>query len=141
TKSLLFARDLSQLGFMSTTFVPTGTFTAGLGTGHTSLEPSLLGTLKITPDTYFQTQLSEWIPIGGDADFQGSIFHYHFSLNHVLWRPIHNVELIGTGEFVGYSYQAGQFSIPGQPNGNAHPGESFLAGPGLRLVVVEGYEF
>ncbi len=141
TKSLLFDRDMFQLGFMFTTFVPSGNFTVGLGTGHVALEPSLLGTLKITPDTYFQTQLSEWIPIGGDGDFQGSIFHYHFSLNHVLWRPIHNVELIGTGEFVGYSFQAGQFSVPGQPNNNAHPGEFFYTGPGLRLVVCEWIDF
>src|SRR5205823_10688459 len=50
TKSLLFDRDLFQLGFMMTTFVPAGNFSKGLGTGHVSLEPSLLGTMKITPD-------------------------------------------------------------------------------------------
>ncbi len=112
TKSLVFDRDLFQLGFMMQTTIPMGNFTVGLGTGHVSLEPTLLSAVKLTPDTYLQTQLSEWIPLGGDPDYMGSILHYHFSLNHVLYRPVHNVELIGTAEFTGYSFQAGQFTDP-----------------------------
>jgi hypothetical protein len=142
TKSLLFDRDLFQLGFMFTTYLPVGNAAKGLGTGHVSLEPSILGTLKITPDTYMQTQLSEWVPLGGDDTYQGSIFHYHFSLNQVLFRPVQNVELIGTGELIGYSFQAGRFSDPvlGQLQ-DSHPGTYITAGPGLRLVVCEWLDF
>ena len=139
TKSLLFDRDLFQLGFMFTTYVPSGNFLVGLGTGHVSLEPSLLSTVKITPDTYLQTQLSEWIPIGGDADDQGSILHYHFSLNHVLFRPLHNIELIGTGELSGYSFQAGR--INDDPLTPSHPGTYVTMGPGIRLVICEWLDF
>ena len=141
TKSLLFDRDLFQLGFMFTTYVPSGNFIVGLGTGHTALEPSLLGTMKITPDTYFQSQLSEWVPIGGDADNQGSILHYHFSLNHVLFRPLHNVDLIGTAELSGYSFQAGTFTDAAGVVQASHPGTYVTAGPGIRLVICEWLDF
>jgi hypothetical protein len=145
TKSLLFDRDLFQIGFMFTTYLPVGRFSSGLGTGHVSLEPSLLTTVKITPDTYFQTQLAEWIPLGTDTDDQGSIFHFHLSLNHVLCRPVHNVELIGTAELSGYSFQAGTFTDPilldpmtGKALANpAHPETYVTAGPGIRLVICE----
>jgi len=141
TKALLFDRDLLQVGFMFTTFIPSGNFSRGLGTGHISLEPTLLATLKLTPDTYFQSQLSEWIPLGTDTDFQGSVLHYHFSLNHVLCRPLENVQLIGTAEFNGYSFQAGEFT---DPSGNILPsgGTTYVSmGPGLRLVICDWIDF
>lgn len=142
TKSLVFDRDLFQLGFMMQTTIPMGNFTVGLGTGHVSLEPTLLSAVKLTPDTYLQTQLSEWIPLGGDPDYMGSILHYHFSLNHVLYRPVHNVELIGTAEFTGYSFQAGQFTDPVLGQGRRSNGTAYInLGPGLRLVVCTWLDF
>jgi hypothetical protein len=141
TKSLLFDRDLFQLGFMFKTYLPVGNFSRGLGTGHVSLEPSLLGTLKITPDTYFEGQLSEWVPLGTDTDFQGSILHYHLSLNQVLFRPVPNVELIGTGELNCMNFQAGKMTEANGVIDNAHPGTYLMLGPGLRLVVCEWLDF
>ena len=142
TKTLLFDRDLFQIGFMFKTILPVGNVTRGLGTGHVSLEPSLLGTLKITPDTYMQAQLSEWVPLGADTTFQGSVFHYHFSLNHVLCRPVPDVQVIGTAEFVGYSFEAGEFSDPA--SGTFLPANNtsyFTLGPGIRLVICEWLDF
>ncbi|MCI0377377.1 MAG: hypothetical protein L0215_07215 [Gemmataceae bacterium] len=141
-KTLLFDRDLFQLGFMFTTYLPVGRAGGGLGTGHVSLEPSLLGTLKLGPDTYMQGQLSEWIPIAGDPEYAGSILHYHGSLNHVLFRPVSDVELIGTLEFNGYSFQDGAFSDPflGQFQ-KASADSYFSAGPGIRLVICYWLDF
>ncbi len=142
TKSLLFDRDLFQLGFMFQTYLPVGNFSKGLGTGHVSLEPSILATLKLTPDTYMQGQLSEWVPLGSDPGFQGSIFHYHFSLNHVLCRPVEDVQLIGTAEFVGYSFQAGLYSDPASGLFvTANDTSYFTLGPGLRLVICDWLDF
>ena len=28
------------------------------------------------PDTYLQSQLAYWIPVGGDQNYQGAIWHY-----------------------------------------------------------------
>jgi hypothetical protein len=141
TKALLFDRDLFQIGFMFKTYIPTGNFTRGLGTGHVSLEPSLLATLKLTHDTYLQGQLSEWIPIGGDSEHQGSLLHYHLALNQVLYRPLNDVELIGSFEFNGYSFQDGLFTAP---DGTVHlsGGDTYVSiGPSLRLVVCTWLDF
>ena len=43
TKTLLLDCDLMQLSFQFRTYIPTGIASNGLGTGHTSLEPSLFG--------------------------------------------------------------------------------------------------
>ena len=126
-----------QFAFQFRTFIPTGNSTHGIGTGHVSLEPSLLAAVRLGPYTYFQAQLSEWIPLGGDTDYQGAILHYHVSLNHVLCRPVADVQLIGTLEFNGWSFQTGHFTDPFL--GKLKSGDdSFLSvGPGLRLVLCD----
>jgi hypothetical protein len=142
TKSLLLDCPLMQFSFQFKTFVPTGNFTKGLGTGHVSLEPSLLLALRLTASTYFQAQLSEWIPIGGDPSYEGSILHYHFAVNHILWRPIHDVQLIGSLEFNGYSFQTGQFTDPTLGPWQKAGDDAYLsAGPGLRLVICDRIDF
>jgi hypothetical protein len=136
TKALFFDCELLQLAFQFRTYLPTGNFTKGIGTGHVSLEPSLLGSLKLTADTYLQAQLAEWIPLGGDTSYQGAILHYHLSANQVLWRILPDVPLIGTLEFNGYSFQAGQFTDPTLGPYQKSGGDAYLSlGPGLRLYV------
>jgi hypothetical protein len=95
TKSMLLDCCLMQLTFQFKTFLPVGDFTNGLGTGHVSLEPSLLFNINCAKDTYLQGQLAYWIPIGGDPLYEGNIYHMHFSLNHVLWRPCPGVQVVG----------------------------------------------
>jgi hypothetical protein len=141
-KSLLLDCELLQIAFQFRTYIPTGNFTHGIGNGHVSLEPSLLAALKLTPSTYLQAQLAEWIPVGGDSSYEGAILHYHASLNQVLWRPIPDVQLIGTAEFNGWSFQAGQFTDPVLGPFQKSSGDTFLsAGPGLRLVVCDKVDF
>jgi hypothetical protein len=142
TKSLLLDCELLQVAFQFRTYIPTGNFTHGIGNGHVSLEPSLLAALRLGPDTYLQGQLSEWIPLGGDQDYQGAILHEHFSLNQVLWRPIHDVQVIGTLEFNGWHFQDGQFTDPVTGPFQKSSGDSFLsAGPGIRMVVCDKIDF
>jgi hypothetical protein len=137
TKSLLLDCELIQIAFQFKTYLPTGNFTAGLGTGHVSLEPSLLSSLKITPTTYLQSQFAFWGPIGGTAGFQDPIFHYHFSLNQLLWSCGKDIQLIGTGELVGYALLGGAYTSP--LTGLQAPGDAVTqilqAGPGLRLSI------
>src|SRR5262249_14363464 len=71
TKSLLLDCELIQFSFQFKTFLPTGNFTAGVGTGHVSLEPGFLTAIKLTPGLYFQGEGAYWFPIGGDAGAQG----------------------------------------------------------------------
>jgi hypothetical protein len=142
TKTLLYDCELLQLGFIFRTYVPVGNPFKGLGNGHVSLEPSLLLDVKLSPDCYFQGQLSEWIPIGGTPGYQGAILHYHVSFNQVLYRLVPNVPLIGTLEMSGWSFQTGSYTDPSlgpyQPAG----GETYVsAGPGIRLFVCDYIDF
>lgn len=137
TKSLLLDCELIQTSFQFVTTVPTGNFRKGLGVGHVALEPSVLAAIKLYQDTYMQLQFSQWIPIGGTANFQGSIFHYHAALNHVICRPVGDTQLIGTMEFNGYSFQSGSYTDPilgGQPANNY---TYMSVGPGLRYVICD----
>jgi hypothetical protein len=142
TKSLLYDCELLQLTFQMTTYLPVGSPFKGLGTGHVSLEPSLLFDLKLGPETYFESQLAVWIPLGGDPGYQGAITHYHFSLNHTLFRCLPNVPLIGTLELSGWSFESGSYTDPVLGSFQHAGGETYVsAGPGLRLVVCDKIDF
>ena len=143
TKSLLLDCELMQVTFQFTTFIPIGQASKGLGTGHVSLEPSILSALKLGPDTYFQCQVAYRIPIGGDPDYAGDVFHYHFSLNHVLWRPLTGVQIIGTAELSGWSILDGQYTQPVGTGGVPVDARGNLlgTGPGVRLVICDKIDF
>jgi hypothetical protein len=140
TKSLLIDCPMGQLGFQFKIFTPSGQPVRGLGTGHVSLEPALLLGLRLTRTTYLQTQWAYWIPIGGDPDYAGDIFHYHLSLNQVLWRPSEGLEFIGVAEFNGWSVLDGQFT---DAAGNAIRARTnmFSMGPGIRCYVCKKIDF
>jgi hypothetical protein len=137
TKSLLLDCELVQVTFQFRTYIPTGNFTNGLGTNHVSLEPSLLSSLKLSPTTYFQSQFAFWGPIGGTAGVQGPIFHYHLSVNQLLWSCGKDIQLIGTGELVGYEILAGSYTSPttGLQASAEGAGNIVQLGPGLRLSI------
>jgi hypothetical protein len=140
TKSVLFDCELLQITFQMRTFIPIGNGLKGIGTMHVSLEPSLIVGLNLAPETYFQAQIAEWIPIGGGGG-AGAILHYHTSLNHVLWRWQPSMPIIGTLEANGWSFQDGTYT---DPSGVVHSasGETYLsAGPGLRVVVCDKVDF
>jgi hypothetical protein len=141
TKALLFDCELLQLTFQFKTYIPTGTINKGLGTGHVALEPSLLATLKLGPETYFQGQLGEWIPIGGDQNYEGSILRYSGSLNHVLYRFTPAIPLIGTFEFTGLSFQDGLYTDPLRGPVRSSGGTYFNLGPGLRMSICKNIDF
>ena len=135
TKSLLLDCELMQVTFQFKTFLPTGDATKGLGTGHVSLEPSLLMSLRLASQTYFQGQLAEWIPIGGDPGYAGAIIHYHGSLNHRLCELTPDTPLIGTLEANGWTFQDGTYTDPILGTRKASGFSYGSIGPGLRLSV------
>jgi hypothetical protein len=139
TKSLLLDCELIQFTFQFQTFIPTGNFLQGLGTGHVSLEPSLIAAIKMTPLTYLQAETSYWFPIGGTANFQGPVFNWQLSLNQMLWHCgcEKDIELIGTAELGGYEIAGGAYTAPvtGLFGSAKDVGSIVNAGPGLRLVV------
>jgi hypothetical protein len=143
TKSLLLDCELIQFAFQFRTFIPTGNFNHGLGTGHVSLEPSFLTSLKLTPTTYLQNQMAYWFPIGGDQVYQGPVFHYHFSLNQLLCHCGHDVQVIGTAELSGWEICGGAYTDPftGLPFSAKDIGNILAAGPGLRVSICNKFDF
>ena len=141
TKSVLLDCELLLVAFQFRTYILTGSPGKGLGTGHVSLEPSLLAALKLTPDAYLQGQVAEWIPIGGTGGHQGGVLHYHLAYNQVIGRILPDVPLIGTLEFNGYTFHNGEFTNElGVRQGTS--GDSyFTAGPGLRLSICDRVDF
>ena len=149
TKAMLLDCQLLQITFQFKTFIPTGDFTKGLGTAHVSLEPSFLFGVCLADDWYFQGQVAYWIPIGGDALYQGNIFHSHVSFNKVLWRPLHNVVIVGTLEANEWSVLGGSYTVTDRlfvspdPNLNGKPfslsatATMASAGPGVRMFICD----
>jgi hypothetical protein len=146
TKTLLLDCDLLQVSFQFKTFILTGASMKGLGTGHVSLEPALLNTLHLAPDTYMQWELAYWIPVGGDQLYEGNVFHAHMAFNRVLWRLCRDVQIVGTMEFNEWSIVNGNFTSPTVlTGGNATPERAratiFSLGPGARLVICDRIDF
>jgi Putative MetA-pathway of phenol degradation len=142
TKTLLIDTEYAQLTLQFQTFIPQGKSTRGLGTGHVSLEPSLLLSARLTPDTYFQGQIAEWIPLGGDPEGSGAVLHYHMALNHVIARPLADSQFIATLEAQGYCFQDGTFTDPVTGAAvRSSGGQYWSVGPGFRWVLSERCDF
>ncbi len=143
TKSILLDSEFLLMTFQFTTFIPTGNFIRGLGTGHTSLEPALLCAIKVTPTMYFQGEMAYWFGIGGDDPGQGNVFHYHGSVNQLLWNCGKNIQLIGTAEMTGYQFTSGSYLDPytGLLLSSRTVGSILNAGPGLRLDFCKRIDF
>lgn len=142
TKAMLHDTELMQLTFQFRTYTPVGVASRGLGTGHVSLEPSLLLGLNLSPFSYFQGQVAEWIPLGGDPDYAGALLHYHFAYNHSLAGSPEGVHLIGTAELNGWSFQDGAYSA--YPSTQLLPASNHTylsGGPGLRVVICDAIDF
>ena len=145
TKSLLIDCEMLQVTFQFKTYTPTGQPGKGLGTGHVSLEPALLLALRLAEGTYFQGQIAEWIPLGGDKTYAGSILKYNWSFNQVLARPTVDSPIIGTMEFTGMTFQDGAYTDPNyfRNNGarNSSGGTYLSIGPGLRHSVCDKFDY
>jgi hypothetical protein len=109
-KSVLLDCELIQIGLEFKTYIPAGNFTKGLGTGHVSLEPSILFGVKLAPTWYLQGQTAYWIPIAGDFLYMSNVWHNHLSLNHVLWRPCKDIQLVGTFEASEFTFFQGSYT-------------------------------
>lgn len=142
TKTLLFDTELVQLAMQFRTYIPQGSSREGLGTGHASLEPSLIAGLKLSPKSYLQTEVAEWIPLGGDSLYAGALLRYSFSYNRTIWQPHRSVPIISTTELTGWHFQDGAYTD--STNGSIQPsnGGTYLHGStGLRMFICDRLDF
>lgn len=137
TKTLVFDTELLQVSFVFRTHIPQADPRKGLGVGHVSLEPALLFALNLSPESYLQGEVAEWIPIVGNTDYQGSILHYHFSYNHTLFYPQPDSPVIGTFEVSCWSFQDGAYTDPARGTQPASNKTYVSIGPGVRYFICD----
>ncbi len=141
-KTMWVDSELWTLSFQFRTYTPSGNAGLGLGTGHFSLDPSLLSSVKLAPDTYLQTQIGNWIPLAGKPQIAGGVFYYYNSLNQVLFRLSPDIPVIGMLEMDGWYFQDGGYTVPikrphyGSVAERAIGGVNYFnIGPGLRVAL------
>jgi len=141
TKSLLLDTPMLQVAMQMTTTVPTANSRKGLGTGHVSLEPALLIAVALTDRDSMQAQVAQWIPLGGDPDFQGAILRWGAAWNRILWqRDQDNVATISL-DLVGWSFQDGAYTDPNLGKQRANDETYVYLGPGARWLMCGKFEF
>jgi hypothetical protein len=155
-KSLMFDCEMLQVSFQFRTYMPTGAAINNLGTGHISLDPSILASLKLTPTTYLQGQIGNFIPIGfggtngiaagakGESPtLAGGVLYWFGSINQVLWYCTPNSPLIATLELDGWSFESGGYTAVVGSGGTPKVVDKgggvsyFNMGPGLRQVICD----
>jgi hypothetical protein len=149
-KSLLFDCEMLQVSFQFRTYMPTGNSMSNLGTGHISLDPSILASLKLTPTTYLQGQIGNFIPIGFGGmngtpatPLAGGVLYWFGSINQVLWYSTPNSPLIATLEMDGWSFENSGYTAAVGSGGTPKIAEKgggvsyFNIGPGLRQVICD----
>ena len=80
-------------------YLPTGAPGRGLGTGHVSLEPAVLGFYRLTEDLGLASEVRYWHPVDG-TDFAGGVLRYGLGLRYEAcagdgWRLAPTLEAIG----------------------------------------------
>ena len=138
-KTVLIDHDECQVSTIFKTYIPSGLARRGLGTGHTSLEPGVLGRLQLDEQTWLHGELKFWFPIAGDPVFSGPVLRYGAGLSHVWceWNTDSKSRykaVIPTLEFVGWAVVDGKET---EPNGKLHapdPGLILNIQPGVRIL-------
>jgi hypothetical protein len=104
-----FVADPCQVWtFQLRAYLPSGSTSRGLGTGHVTVEPAVLGFVRLTQDLGLAAELRYWDPIGG-TDFAGPVVRYGLGLRYDLWQR-DDWRFAPTVEAVGWSVLSGRES-------------------------------
>jgi hypothetical protein len=96
--------------FQLKAYVPTGSASQGLGTGHVSLEPALLLNYGFLGCLNLEGEARFWAPIGG-SDFAGDIFRYGLGLSYGQ-HPSSGMWVAPVIEAVGWTMLSGKELVP-----------------------------
>lgn len=141
TKSLLHDTPMLQLAFQMTTTVPSANSRSGLGTGHVSLEPALLMALALTERDSMQAQVTQWIPLGGDPDYEGALLRWGVAWNRIVWQRDQDNLATMNLDLVGWSFQDGAYTDPALGKQRANDETYLYLGPGARWLMGGRFEF
>jgi hypothetical protein len=71
--------------FQFRAYLPTGAASRGLGTHHVSLEPAVLGFVRLEENLGLAAELRYWQPLDG-TDFAGPVLRYGLGLRYDVWE-------------------------------------------------------
>jgi hypothetical protein len=106
-KLAMVATDCQLTTLQMRVYVPTGDESRALGTGHVSLEPSLLHYRRLNSIWTSESELRYFAPIGGTEDRRGPVTRYGTGLSCLLWES-ENVRISPVTEFVGWTVLDGK---------------------------------
>jgi hypothetical protein len=115
-KYAFLSSESSVATFQLRAYLPTGDTDRGLGTGHVSLEPALLGFARLTEDLGLAGEVRYWQPVGG-TDFAGGVLRYGLGLRYDVWQE-GECRLAPTAEAIGWCVVGGRQSQV-LPNGTS----------------------
>ena len=107
-KYAFFANESSVTTFQLRAYLPTGDTDRGLGTGHVSLEPALLGFARLTEALGVAAEVRYWQPVDGTS-FAGSVLRYGLGLRYDVWES-GGCRFAPTAEAVGWCVLGGRES-------------------------------
>ncbi len=139
TKTVLVDGKKWQLTQIFRTYIMTGAFKKGLGTGHVSLEPGVLTTYRWRPTTLIHSELKYWFPLGGDPIHSGQVLRYGLGYSHLV-HETDAFAVIHTGEFVGLWFLDGAKTIGTQAI-DIDNEAAYQFYPGFRFVADSGSDF
>ncbi len=150
-KSLMVDEEAVQISTIFGTSLPTGVGRRGLGRGHLTLQPGVLGTYRLGCNTYLHGQIQGLIPLAADGQYSGPALTWGVGASQVLFaRPWHSGEwddfaVLGSLELVSTSLLDGMETVPGigaRPVDftavTIHPGLRFMFGERIELGVSGG---
>ncbi len=119
--------------FQLRTYIPTGDSYLGLGTGHVSIEPSLLYYRRLTDRLLLQGQFTEFAPVGGSG-FASNVLQYGGGLGYILHQG-ERATVIPTLEMVGWTFIGGQEFNPVSGIQSASGDTIVNIKPGVRIGI------
>lgn len=117
--------------FQLRAYLPTGDSYNGMGTGHYSLEPSLLYYRRLSDRWLLQGQFSEFTPVSVTG-FASNVLQYGGGLGYIAYQGP-NATVVPTFEMVGWTFLGGQKFSPSTGLESASGDTIINAKPGVRI--------
>ena len=132
-KVALVSSSSHSLTLQFRSYFPSGNVGLGVGTGHYSVEPSLLYYQKLSGRMAIESQLGDWHPIGGSAGvptasssgFAGDVFFYGFGPSYEVYRS-ERVRFAPVIEMFGWHVLSGFQTVPTAPPSNNAGGTNIV---------------
>jgi len=111
TKLVLLDGNSWQISQLTRIVTPTGAASAGLGTGHLSMEPGVLFRYKWSELLYIHAQIQYWFALGGNPITSGEVLNFGLGLSHVAYENA-VMSVVPVHEIMVYSIHGGKTAGP-----------------------------